>query len=247
MAIILPHGVLLFVVALRKNQNKTTQRWKYWCYHRFAGNLFFSTGIQCVFWFLKMQKYDDVLLSMQVKYFEKGSVKIRFCLIILIESLKHTNTEKMTKIFPPSFYGEIEKNGYNLNISRYVSTARKKKSLILKKFLSGAWKIENDINVAKARHNEFWRNWDWIYYHNKKKNQLWCLQLILSSPIDYSALTISVALSRIIIELWIPKHWISFAFFCYMFLSVSCFDFEETYFQPDFQYRQDSRLVSACQ
>ena len=50
---------------------------------------------------------------------------------------------------------EIEKNGYNLNISRYVSTAPEEEIVDIEEVRQELEKIENDINVAKARHNEF--------------------------------------------------------------------------------------------
>lgn len=51
---------------------------------------------------------------------------------------------------------EIEKNGYNLNISRYVSTAPEEEIFDIEEVRQEQLeKIENDINKAKIRHNEF--------------------------------------------------------------------------------------------
>ena len=50
---------------------------------------------------------------------------------------------------------EIEKNGYNLNISRYVSTAPEEEIVDIEEVRQELEKIENDIKDAKARHNEF--------------------------------------------------------------------------------------------
>ena len=50
---------------------------------------------------------------------------------------------------------EIEKNGYNLNISRYVSTAPEEELVDIEEVRQELEKIESDISQAKARHNEF--------------------------------------------------------------------------------------------
>ena len=50
---------------------------------------------------------------------------------------------------------EIEKNGYNLNISRYVSTAPEEEIIDLEEVRQELEKIERDISRAKAMHNEF--------------------------------------------------------------------------------------------
>ena len=50
---------------------------------------------------------------------------------------------------------EIEKNGYNLNISRYVSTTPEEESVDLEGVRQELEKIEDDIQKAKGRHNQF--------------------------------------------------------------------------------------------
>ena len=50
---------------------------------------------------------------------------------------------------------EIEKNGYNLNISRYVSTAAEEEIVDLAEVKKNLDKNEVDIKTAKARHNQF--------------------------------------------------------------------------------------------
>ena len=50
---------------------------------------------------------------------------------------------------------EIEKNGYNLNISRYVSTAPEEEIVDLEEVWKELEKIEQDIQKAKVRHNPF--------------------------------------------------------------------------------------------
>jgi len=52
---------------------------------------------------------------------------------------------------------EIEKNGYDLNISRYVSTATEEEVIDLSIFNVELGKIESEIVEAKAKHNTFLR------------------------------------------------------------------------------------------
>ena len=50
---------------------------------------------------------------------------------------------------------EIEKNGYNLNISRYVSTAEDEIQIDLKEVNSKLVDISKSIETATAEHNTF--------------------------------------------------------------------------------------------
>jgi type I restriction enzyme M protein len=50
---------------------------------------------------------------------------------------------------------EIEKNEYNLNISRYVSTAVSEEIIDIQKVNTELIEIENKIKKAKDTHNEF--------------------------------------------------------------------------------------------
>ena len=50
---------------------------------------------------------------------------------------------------------EIRENGYNLNISRYVSTATEEEVIDVEEVIQELEKIENEIKQAKSKHNEF--------------------------------------------------------------------------------------------
>jgi type I restriction enzyme M protein len=50
---------------------------------------------------------------------------------------------------------EIEKNGYNLNISRYVSITTEEEIVDLAEVKTSLDKIEKDIVKAKKKHNQF--------------------------------------------------------------------------------------------
>ena len=50
---------------------------------------------------------------------------------------------------------EIEKNDFNLNISRYISTAVGEEEIDLSALNAEMVEIENTIQTATAKHNEF--------------------------------------------------------------------------------------------
>ena len=52
---------------------------------------------------------------------------------------------------------EIEGNGYNLNISRYVTTAEREPEIDLAATHAQLVAIDSDIREATAKHNEFLR------------------------------------------------------------------------------------------
>ena len=51
--------------------------------------------------------------------------------------------------------GEIEKNEYNLNISRYISTSLDEEIIDLKVVNKKLVDIEKDISIAREKHNQF--------------------------------------------------------------------------------------------
>ena len=57
--------------------------------------------------------------------------------------------------FKRSVIEEIEKNGYNLNISRYISTAPEEKIIDIEEVAKELKAIEDDIKTAKDKHNVF--------------------------------------------------------------------------------------------
>ena len=51
--------------------------------------------------------------------------------------------------------GEIEANGYNLNISRYISTAQAEKEIDLQVVSRDLVRLTQDIKAAEDKHNTF--------------------------------------------------------------------------------------------
>ncbi len=157
MAIILPHGVLF---RGGKEQNIRTKLLKDGHIDTVIGlpaNLFYSTGIPvCILVLKKCKKPDDVLFINAAEHFVKGKrqnqltdehiAKIIGTYQFRKEEPRYSRRVEMS---------EIEKNDFNLNISRYISTATAEEEIDLVATHGELVKIEKEIEVAKANHNKF--------------------------------------------------------------------------------------------
>lgn len=158
MAIILPHGVLFRGGAEEKIRIKLLKDGNIDAIIGLLANLFFSTGIPvCILVLKKCKKYDDVLVINASEYFEKGKrqnilLPEHIDKIIDIYQYRKEDNKKYSRRVSME---EIERNGYNLNISRYVSTAPEEEIVDIEEVRQELEKIENEIKNAKTRHNEF--------------------------------------------------------------------------------------------
>lgn len=160
MAIILPHGVLFRGGTEEKIRTKLLKDNNIDTIIGLPANLFFSTGIPvCILVLKKCKKFDDVLFINASEYYEKGKRQN----ILLPEHInKIVDTYQYRKEDDKKYsrrvsMEEIEKNGYNLNISRYVSTAPEEEIINLADVKENLDRIEKDINEAKEKHNRFLR------------------------------------------------------------------------------------------
>lgn len=158
MAIILPHGVLFRGGAEEKIRTKLLKDNNIDTIIGLPANLFFSTGIPvCILVLKKCKKFDDVLFINASEYYEKGKRQN----ILLPEHInKIVDTYQYRKEDDKKYsrrvtMEEIEKNGYNLNISRYVSTVPEEEIINLADVKENLDLIEKDINEAKEKHNRF--------------------------------------------------------------------------------------------
>lgn len=130
MAIILPHGVLFRSGAEERIRTKFLKDNHIDTVIGLPPNLFFSTGIPvCILILKKCKKFDDVLFINASEHFEKEKRQNR---LREGEDGKPNDIEKIVETYQfrkeEDRYSrrvsleEIEENGYNLNISRYVST-----------------------------------------------------------------------------------------------------------------------------
>ena len=159
MAIILPHGVLFRGGAEERIRTKLLKDGHIDTVIGLPSNLFFSTGIPvCILVLKKCKKSDDVLFinASDSDNFEKGKRQ---------NKLLDKHIEKIVKTYQfrkeEDRYSrcvsmeEIEKNEFNLNISRYVSTSKSEKEIDLKEVNKSLVEIEKDIVKYTQEHNEF--------------------------------------------------------------------------------------------
>jgi len=158
MAIILPHGVLFRGGAEAKIRRKLLDDGHIDTVISLPANLFYSTGIPvCVLVLKKCKKPDDVLFINASEDFEKGR-RQNYLSDEHIEKIIDTYQRRPKRI---ERYArcvemvEIEANDFNLNISRYVSTAKPEATIDLAATHMELVEIENQIQKATEKHNAF--------------------------------------------------------------------------------------------
>ena len=158
MAIILPHGVLFRGGAEEKIRKKLLTDGNIDTIIGLPSNLFFSTGIPvCILVLKKCKRPDDVLFINASEYFEKEkrqNVLLPKHINRIVETYQFRK-EDDKKYSRRVSMEEIEKNGYNLNISRYVSTAVEEEIIDLSDVKKSLDETENAIKRAKTKHNQF--------------------------------------------------------------------------------------------
>lgn len=159
MAIILPHGVLFRGGKEDVIRKKLINDDNIDTIIGLPGNLFYSTGIPvCIIVLKKCRKNDKILFinASSDEHYEKGKRQnyLRECDINkIIDTYKsRTNEPRYSREVALS---EIRDNGYNLNISRYVSTAKDEKKVSLEEVHKALADIEKEIEGARERHNRF--------------------------------------------------------------------------------------------
>ena len=157
MAIILPHGVLFRGGAEERIRTKLLKDGNIDTVIGLPANLFFSTGIPvCILVLKKCKKFDDVLFINASEHFEKGKRQNRL-LPEHIEKIINTyqfRTEEERYARRVSM-AEIEKNDFNLNISRYISTAVAEEMIDLQDVNRQLVDLEDRVIQAKKAHNQF--------------------------------------------------------------------------------------------
>ena len=158
MAIILPHGVLFRGGAEAKIRRKLLDDGHIDTVIGLPANLFYSTGIPvCILVLKKCKKPDDVLFINASEHFEK-SKRQNFLADQHIERIIETyqqRPERIERYARCVEMDEIEANDFNLNISRYVSTAKQEVEVDLSSTHKELVEIEKQIGESTARHNAF--------------------------------------------------------------------------------------------
>ena len=157
MAIILPHGVLFRGGAEADIRRKLLNDGHIDTVIGLPANLFYSTGIPvCILVLKKCKKSDDVLFINASERFEKGKRQNSLS-DEHIEEIIDTYQQRSEKERYARRVGmeEIKKNGFNLNISRYVSTAKPEVEIDLPTKHKELVEIEKQIQESTAKHNAF--------------------------------------------------------------------------------------------
>lgn len=157
MAIILPHGVLFRGGAEERIRTKLLKDNHIDTVIGLPPNLFYSTGIPvCILVLKKCKKQEDVLFINAAEHYEKekrqNSLSEKHIKNIVETYQFRSERERYSRKVSMD---EIEKNGYNLNISRYVSTAEDEVIIDLKEVHRELEIIERKINSSTNKHNEF--------------------------------------------------------------------------------------------
>lgn len=157
MAIILPHGVLFRGGAEERIRTKLLKDGNIDTVIGLPANLFFSTGIPvCILVLKKCKKPDDVLFINAAEHFEKGKRQNRLRpedIDKIIDTYQFRREEERYSMRVSM--QRIEKEGYNLNISRYISTAVADEEIDLQAVNGDLVSLEEQIVTATNKHNEF--------------------------------------------------------------------------------------------
>lgn len=159
MAIILPHGVLFRGGAETHIREKLIHDDNIDCIIGLPSNLFYSAGIPvCIIVLKKCRKSDDVLFINAAEYYEKGrqqNVLLPEHIDKIVETYRSRAEED--RFSRRVSLKEIKENGYNLNITRYVSLTQEEPQVDLAANHAQLTKIEADIKSSTEKLNSYMR------------------------------------------------------------------------------------------
>jgi len=164
MAIILPHGVLFRSGVESRIRTKLLKDNNIDTVIGLPSNLFFSTGIPvCILILKKCKKEDDVLFINASEHYkkEKRQNYLRTGVngepndIQEIVDTYQNRPEKIERYARRVSMEEIKKNDFNLNISRYVSTAKPEPVIDLNDVNEKLTEIETKATKSLNEHNEY--------------------------------------------------------------------------------------------
>ena len=157
MAIILPHGVLFRGGAEATIRTKLLKDGHIDTVIGLPSNLFYSTGIPvCILVLKKCKKPDDVLFINAAEHFVKGKRQNQLTDAQIDKIIQTYQFRKEEARYSRRVaMDEIRKNDFNLNISRYVSTAVGEAEIDLDAVHAELVAAERAIAEAKDKHNQF--------------------------------------------------------------------------------------------
>ncbi len=161
MAIILPHGVLFRGGAEARIRRKLLEDGHIDTVIGLPSNLFYSTGIPvCILILKKCKKFDDVLIINASERYDPGKRQNALNpdqIKDIIETYQFRREEERFSRRVRMEEIASETNDYNLNISRYVSTAEPEPIINLKQVHTKLEQVDTKIKKATAEHNAFLR------------------------------------------------------------------------------------------
>lgn len=159
MAIILPHGVLFRGGVEERIRKKLILEGSIDTIIGLPANLFYSTGIPvCIVVLKKCKKPDDILFinassSDNYQKDKKQNVLLQKHIDKIVQTYQFRTEEK--GFSRRVALNEIESEGFNLNITRYVSPEKEEEEIDLKKVKKSLDEIELRIKSATEKHNQF--------------------------------------------------------------------------------------------
>jgi type I restriction enzyme M protein len=157
MAIILPHGVLFRGGAEERIRTKLLKDGHIDTVIGLPANLFYSTGIPvCILVLKKCKKPDDVLFINAAEHFVKGKRQNQLTDEHIAKIINTYQFRREEDRYSKRIGMErIAEEGYNLNISRYISTAEQGIAIDLKATHAELIEIEKQVRESTAKHNMF--------------------------------------------------------------------------------------------
>jgi type I restriction enzyme M protein len=157
MAIILPHGVLFRGGSEERIRTKLLKDGHIDTVIGLPPNLFYSTSIPvCILVLKKCKKSDNVLFINAAESFDKGKRQNQLNeehIAKIVATYQHREDE--ARYSRKVEMEEIKKNDFNLNITRYISTAMPEEEISLEAVNFELNSIEQSIADARDRHNAF--------------------------------------------------------------------------------------------
>jgi type I restriction enzyme M protein len=157
MAIILPHGVLFRGGTEERIRTKLLKDGHIDTVIGLPANLFYSTGIPvCILVLKKCKKPDDVLFINAAEHFVKGKRQNQLTDEHIVKIIDTYRFRKEEDRYSKRIGMErIAAEGYNLNMSRYVSTAEQGIEINLSATHDELIEVEKQIRISTAKHNAF--------------------------------------------------------------------------------------------
>ncbi|UWQ36587.1 type I restriction-modification system subunit M [Leisingera aquaemixtae] len=158
MAIILPHGVLFRGGAEKKIRTKLLKDGNIDTVIGLPSKLFYSTGIPvCILVLKKCKRTDDVLFINAAEHYQPGkrqNMLLPEHIDKIVETYKHRKEEdRYSRVV--SLQQIEEEHDFNLNISRYVSTAEPEEEINLAAVHRRLDDLREQVRSAAHQHNGY--------------------------------------------------------------------------------------------